>query len=165
MTDIEMPIRAAPFDHQRNACMAALESFDSGLSRGYALLMQMGTGKSMTSIAITGALYLAGKIQRVLIVAPLSIVGVWQEEFGKFADFEYNLAIISGTGAKKAETLQRLTGAPLQIAVINYESAWRMEKEIMTWRPDLIIADEAHKLKTHNTNVSNPAQLLGGGWY
>jgi len=88
-------------------------------------------------------------------------VGVWQEEFSKFADFKYNLAIISGTGAKKAETLQRLTGAPLQAAVINYESAWRMEKEIMAWRPDLIIADEAHKLKTHNTSVSKAMHRLG----
>ena len=59
-------------------------------SKGAALLMEMGcpgTGKTLTTIAITGALSQAGRIRRVLIVAPLSILGVWEEEFQKFAAF------------------------------------------------------------------------------
>jgi len=49
--------------------------------------MEMGTGKTLTTIAIAGALWLTGRIKRVLIVAPLSIVGVWEQEFAKFADY------------------------------------------------------------------------------
>ena len=100
---------------------------------GAALLMDMGTGKTLTAIAIIGALLLMSRIQRVLIVAPLSITGVWRDEFERFAGFEYDLAVLEGSVAKKADTLRHMTGKRLQVAVVNYESAWRMEKEHPTW--------------------------------
>ena len=123
-------------------------------SRGAALLMEMGTGKSLTAIAITGALSQAGRIRRVLVVAPLSILGVWEEEFQKFAAFPYALAVLSGSGAKKLDTLRHMNGTALQVVVVNYESAWRLEKALTAWHPDLIIADEGHKIKTHNIAAS-----------
>ena len=49
--------------------------------------MEMGTGKTLTTIAVAGRLWLKHKADRMLIVAPLSILGVWQEEFQKFAAF------------------------------------------------------------------------------
>ena len=100
-------------------------------------------------------------IHRMLIVAPLSILGVWQDEFNKFADFDYNLAILTGTSAKKIDILRHLIGSALQVAVINYESAWRLEKELTAWNPDLIIADEGHKIKTHNISASKAMHRLG----
>ena len=130
-------------------------------SRGAALLMEMGTGKSLTAIAITGALSQAGRIRRVLVVAPLSILGVWEEEFQKFAAFPYALAVLSGSSAKKLDTLRHMNGTALQVVVVNYESAWRMEKDLAAWHPDLIIADEGHKIKTHNIAASKAMHRLG----
>ena len=106
-------------------------------------------------------MYNAGRIGRVLIVAPLSILGVWQDEFNNFADFDYNLAVLTGTSAKKIDTLRHLNGNALQVAVINYESAWRLEKALAEWNPDLIIADEGHKIKTHNISASKAMHRLG----
>lgn len=110
---------------------------------------------------MAGALYDENRIRRVLIVAPLSILGVWQEEFSKFAAFDYNLAVLTGSGAKKIDTLRHLNGDALQVAVINYESAWRLEKELAAWHPELIIADEGHKIKTHNIAASKAMHRLG----
>ena len=160
-----MPIRASPYQHQREAFAFSCRQFGlSGhepRSQGTALLMEMGTGKTITSIAITGALYLSGKIHRVLVVAPLSILGVWDEEFAKFADFDYSLNVLSGSGAKKAKALRQMQGTSLQVAVVNYESAWRLEKEIAAWKPDLVIADEGHKIKTHNISASKAMHRIG----
>lgn len=104
----------------------------------------------------------------MLIVAPLSILGVWDEEFRKFAAFDYALVVLEGSGAKKRDTLRHMpTGvtsagsAPLQVVVVNYESAWRLEKELAAWDADLIVADEGHKIKTHNIAASKALHRLG----
>ncbi|MEN6635998.1 MAG: SNF2-related protein, partial [Clostridiaceae bacterium] len=101
------------------------------------------------------------KVERMLIVAPLSILGVWQEEFRKFASFAYSLAILNGSEFKKIERLRQMPSSGLQVAVINYESAWRMQRELATWDADLIVCDEGHKIKTHNIAASKCMHRLG----
>jgi len=90
---------------------------------------------------------------------------VWEEEFARFADFPYTLAVLQGSGAQKAKTLQGLHGPGLLVIVVNYESVWRLEKEITVWLTQgggsIIIADEGHKLKTHNISASKAMHRLG----
>ena len=93
--------------------------------------------------------------------APLSILGVWEEEFRKFAAFDYSLIVLEGTGARKADTIRHMTGTALQVLVVNYESAWRLEKELAKWQPDMIVCDEGHKIKTHNIAASKALHRLG----
>ena len=95
------------------------------------------------------------------MVAPLSILGVWEDEFERFAAFDYNLAVLSGTGTRKADTIRHMNGAALQVLVVNYESAWRLEKELSAWKPDCIVCDEGHKIKTHNIAASRALHRLG----
>lgn len=160
-----MPIKVTPYDHQQKAY-----EFTCGLfgltpsavhSRGAALLMEMGTGKTLTTIGVAGTMFQRELIKRLLIVAPLSITGVWREEFEKFADFPYTLTVLTGSGEKKKAALKNLRGSGLQVVVINYESCWRLEKELLKWQPDMIAADEGHKIKTHNTSASKALHRLG----
>lgn len=164
-----IPVKAQLYRHQADAFHFVMKLFrassedgsEPAPSSGAALLMEMGTGKTITSIAVAGAMHQVGKVRRVLIVAPLSILGVWEEEFAKFADFDYSLSILTGSIRKKADTLHQMRGNILQIVVINYESAWRMEKELLKWNADLVIADEGHKIKTHNISASITMHKLG----
>ena len=104
-------------------------------------------------------MYNAGRIRRGLIVAPLSILGVWQDEFNNFADFDYNLAVLTGTSAKKIDTLRHLNGNALQWR-LSTTKAHGVGKELCM-EPDLIIADEGHKIKTHNISASKAMHRLG----
>lgn len=159
-----MPVKAKPYAHQYKAFEFACTKFGilpGEFSSGVALLMEMGTGKTITSIGIAGILYQFGKIRRVLVVAPLSILGVWEEEFSRFADYPYTLTVLKGPSSKKVETLHTVGRNGLQIVVVNYESAWRIEKELLTFDADLIIADEAHKLKEVRTSQSKAMHHFG----
>ena len=55
----DLPVKVTPYGHQRDAYRFACWLFGldgEGISRGAALLMEMGTGKTITAIAIAGRL-------------------------------------------------------------------------------------------------------------
>lgn len=159
------PVKAKLYQHQWKAFCFALWVF--GLmdgtvrSSGVALLMEMGCGKTMVAIALIGALYQHGLARRVLIVCPLSLVDVWQDEFSKFADFPYQITVLKGSTEKKKQTLRSLPLAELQIVIVNYESTWRMEQELLDFNADICVADEAHKLKDNRSKQSAVMHKVG----
>jgi SNF2 family DNA or RNA helicase len=180
-----MPIRASPYAHQQATYEMAMRLFSGDPTQqnlGVACLMEMGTGKSLVAITTAGAMYQSGRVRRLLVVCPKTIMGVWNDEFAKFADFGYELTMLTGSSDDKAKRLKALSAVgckvadhhgtsdrrtmperrtALQTAVINYESAWRIESELIKWRPDMIVADEGHKLKSPQASVSKSMHRLG----
>lgn len=164
-TVFPMPVKGKPYAHQRRAfdfvCRAyGLTSFEEN-SGGAALLMEMGCGKTYVSIGVMGILSRLSLIDRVLIVCPLSITGVWQEELARFADFPYSVTLLKGTMPKKRQQLAELSKSGLQIVVVNYETMWRLEPELLKYQAGLIIADEGHKLKDGTSRQSKAMHHLG----
>ena len=132
------------------------------MGKGYALLFEMGCGKSLTAVAIAGQLYLQGKARRALVVAPLAVVPVWPREFQDYAGFDCTVTPLEGAAEKRRKLLAGLSRAPgLQVAVINYESAWRMEKELTGFGPDIIVCDESQRIKDPTSKQSKAIQRLG----
>ncbi len=163
--NLPMPIKAKPYRHQVDAfnfvCdLFGLTTFEER-SSGAALLMEMGCGKSLVGIAVAGILYQFGLIDKLLIVCPLSVMGVWQEELEKFAAYPYTVTLLKGTMTKKREQLAHLPQAKFQIVVTNYETMWRLEPELLKYHAGLIIADEAHKLKDGTSRQSKAMHRLG----
>ena len=162
---LPMPIKVAPYAHQQEAFDFACRKFGllpcDARSRGVGLLFEMGCGKTITAIAIVGILYQFGLVNRVVVVAPLSILGVWEEEFFSFAAFPYTLTILKGASEKKRHQLKQNSGDGLQVITVNYESARILEKELIQYDADLIIADEGHKIKEGRSKQSKVMHALG----
>lgn len=159
------PLNVKLYQHQRSgyglACEAmGIFSNTVMLTPGYALLMEMGCGKTITAIGIAGRAFMNQKCQRLLVAAPKSILGVWKAEFEKFAAFPYSLTILQGSSAKKCDTLKRLPTYGLQVVVVNYESVVLIEKALLVWGPDFIICDESTKIKNPTAKMSKTLYRL-----
>ena len=120
----------------------------------------------MTALAIAGAAYEMGKVERVLIVAPTSVVAVWPKEFQEFARFKYTCRTLLGDKQHRIRELQELEKFPfkaMKVAVINYESTWRegLFEALQEYDADMIICDESQRIKTHDAAQSKAMHQLG----
>jgi SNF2 family DNA or RNA helicase len=151
-----MPIKLKPFQHQIKAYNLAL------INSNLALLAEMGTGKSLTSVAIAARRYQRGEIKRLLIVAPTSVCPVWPKEF-EAAEIMYKIAVLEGPIQQRIKKLESLSQWKdfLQVAVINYEATWRMIDTLLTWKPDMVIADESQRIKNPSAQQSKAMHKLG----
>lgn len=135
-------------------------------NKGFGLLFEMGCGKTLTAIAIAGAAYQEGRIDKVLIVAPTSVVAVWPKEFQEYADFKYTCKTLLGEKRQRLKQIDDLLKFPfkaMKVAVINYESTWRdgIIEKLLEYDADLIIADESQRIKTPNAEQSKAMHKLG----
>ena len=162
---MKMPVKAKPYRHQQDAFDFVCRLF--GLmdgkkrSKGAALLMEMGTGKTLVAIATACILHQFGFAERILVVAPFSLLGVWESELEKFTGVPVNVTVVKGTPEKKKRLVKEAVSDKLDVVIVNYESAWRLEKELLVYDADLVIADEAHKIKEGRTNQSKALHKLG----
>lgn len=128
--------KTKPYKHQVRALKHALRHYEA-----VALFMPMRSGKTKTAIDWVGMLHLKFGIERVLIVCPLSVVGVWKKQL-------------------KIHLPDELVGK-IKFLIINYEKVYDREgyevegdkgwtpipREVLyRWRPDVVIVDEAHKI-------------------
>ena len=120
----------------------------------------MGCGKTITTIAVVGRAFLNGKARKLLIIAPKSIVTVWEEEFLKFADFPYSLSVLTGSSQKKMEQLKKIPSKGLQVAVINYDSVALIEDCLKKWKPDFFVADESTRIKNPSAKTSKACHKI-----
>ena len=126
----------------------------------------MGCGKTLTAIAIAGAGYQMGKVERLLIVAPTSVVAVWPKELQEYAKFKYTCKTLLGEKKQRIKQIDDLLKFPfkaLKVAVINYESTWRPEilEKLKEFDADMVIADESQRIKTYDAAQSKAMHELG----
>lgn len=136
------------------------------INKGFGLLFEMGCGKTLTAIAIAGAGYQVGKVERLLIVAPTSVVAVWPKELQEYAKFKYTCKTLLGEKKQRIKQIDDLLKFPfkaLKVAVINYESTWRPEilEKLKEFDADMVIADESQRIKTYDAAQSKAMHELG----
>lgn len=164
------PVKANLYKHQIRGANMALRAFGALDAKtpggGFGELFEMGCGKTLTTIAVAGALYNLGKIDRVLVVAPTSVCSVWPHDLNQFATFPWEARVLLGDKKKRLKALNELENWPfkaLRIAVINYESTHRegIFEALSAYKPDLIVCDESQRIKNPSAAQSKALHKLG----
>ena len=164
------PVKANLYKHQIRGANMALRAFGALDAKtpggGFGELFEMGCGKTLTTIAVAGALYNLGKIDRVLVVAPTSVCSVWPHDLNQFATFPWEARVLLGDKKKRLKALNELETWPfkaLRIAVINYESTHRegIFEALAAYKPDLIVCDESQRIKNPSAAQSKALHKLG----
>jgi len=113
--------------------------------RNCALFLEMGLGKTVTTLTAIQDLHRDYEANRILIVAPLRVANmVWQQEIEKWDHIELTSALLTGPAAKRASAAQ----GKEDIHIVNYENlVWLITAYGKKWPYETVIFDELSKLK------------------
>jgi len=114
----------------------------------------MGLGKTIQALAAAELLRRKRGIQRVLVVAPASVKYQWKTEIKKFTNLEAQ--VIDGLIPQR----QRLYAAPKFFNLTSYELVLKDIKYLQELRPDLIILDEAQRIRNWVTATARTIKQL-----
>jgi len=125
-------------------------------SRGRALLADdMGLGKTLQAISATSWLADHANVKKVLVVCPASLKHQWAREIEKFTSRP--VQIIQGV----VEDRQVQYRADTLFYIVNYELVLRDLSVICeTLKPDLLILDEAQRIKNWRTKIASTIKLI-----
>lgn len=137
------------YQHQKHALALSWDR------EAYALLFDMGLGKSAILIANAGMLYQAGKIKGCIIVAPKGVHRQWvEQEIPKHLDSSIQHHI----WLWKGKTIRFRIEEGLQFLAMNTDSlrTHQGQQTAMTFlellgRKVMMVADESHNFKTYGT--------------
>ncbi|MBI5482310.1 MAG: DEAD/DEAH box helicase [Deltaproteobacteria bacterium] len=126
------------------------EGVERFLGEGRLLLADdMGLGKTVQAIAACHSLYATRQVARGLIIVPASLKPQWQREWDIFTDSP--VTVVDGGPAERRAAYRR-QGRGFLIA--NYEQVLRDLELMHAWRPDLVILDEAQRIKNWATKTA-----------
>jgi len=150
-TDGSYKFKTKPYGHQKECLGKLLHEWEgSG-----ALFLEPGLGKSWIFINHAGALHHYEGIRRVLYVGPRGVLSTIAEQIEEhlWDEIPCTVRILRGRMKQKVQGITELNGRKkrLRFILVNYESVWRkpLKRAIKKWRPQLIIADESHKIKRY----------------
>jgi SNF2 family DNA or RNA helicase len=114
----------------------------------------MGLGKTVQTLAATELLAHERGVERVLVVAPASVKYQWETEIRKFTGRP--VQVIEG-GSQERRALYK---QPTFYRLVNYETAVRDLDELNAWQPDLIVLDEAQRIKNWEAKTTRAIKKL-----
>lgn len=114
----------------------------------------MGLGKTIQALAAAELMAKLFNIQKVLIVSPTSLKHQWKTEIEKFTD--RSVQVIEGLNHLRRQFYRNESFYKL----INYELVFRDIDMIKGWAPDLIILDEAQRIKNWKTRTAQYVKQL-----
>lgn len=108
--------KTTPYQHQVKALKKLIKN-----GWGGALLMEPRTGKTKVAIDYASIMHMAGHVNRVLVVSPAGVMGVWEEEIPKHCPVPHTITLWDKDGRKQSE-LPRFGKDRLDFVITNYDA-------------------------------------------
>ena len=144
--------------HQIEAALFALRN---PLQEGVLLADEVGLGKTIEA-ALVVCQYWAERRRRLLVICPASLRKQWAQELhDKFA---MPTTVVDAVSMRKQSagdmlaTLQRQVGQA--VVIMSYQFAARLEAELRAVPWDMVVIDEAHKLRNAHRTSNRTGQAL-----
>ena len=141
--------------HQIEAALFALRN---PLQQGVLLADEVGLGKTIEAALVVCQMW-AERRRKLLIIAPASLRKQWAQEL--LEKFAVPTTVLDAVALRKQDagsalqTLQRLAGK--SVLIMSYQFAARLEAELRAIPWDVVVIDEAHKLR----NAHRPSNRMG----
>jgi SNF2 family DNA or RNA helicase len=153
---LSMSLFDAAVDLNPHQIEAALFALESPLSKGVILADEVGLGKTIEAGIVLCQLW-AERKRRLLVICPASIRKQWALELAT----KFNLPAVV-LDAKFWREAQRASREPLaigQVIVMSFHFANRLREELKAVAWNLVVIDEAHKLR----NAYRASNRVGQG--
>lgn len=120
--------------------------------QGIALFDEQGTGKTIITLAAFDVLRAAGRVEKMLVVAPKSVLGSWREQSAAFLRDEVRVSLVDGSSRLRRRSILKTH----DILLIGYEGLVREEallRTIIGARPStyFLAVDESYFVKNAAT--------------
>ncbi|NOU30159.1 MAG: DEAD/DEAH box helicase [Polyangiaceae bacterium] len=127
------------------------------LEQGRLLLADdMGLGKTTQAIAGCHALAGSGAIKKGLLIVPAALKPQWKREWD--ATTNVPLTLVEGSPSERAQLYQ---GTKRGFLAVGYEQLLRDFAELQAFAPDLVVLDEAQRIKNWATKSAAYVKALG----
>jgi superfamily II DNA or RNA helicase len=141
-------LRVPLYDYQKEGALFAART-------GRCLIGdEMGLGKTIQAIAVAEIMARLFGVERVLIVCPTSLKHQWQREIERCVDRP--VQVINGLRPRR----QTLFSSDSFFKITNYNTVHTDLDLIAAWSPDLVILDEAQRIKNWGTRTARSVKKI-----
>lgn len=147
-------LRRKLYPYQRQGISRFIEQ------RRLLLADDMGLGKTTQAIAACHALSESGHVERGLLIVPAPLKDQWLREWHATTD-RVPLSVVEGRAEERAELFRQTRRGFL---VMNYEQLLRDLESVQRFDPQIVVLDEAQRIKNWATKSSAYVMSLRPEW-
>ena len=141
-------LKISMYDYQREGALFAARAGRSLIGD------EMGLGKTIQALAAAEIMAHELGVDRVLVICPTSLKHQGELEIARFV--ERSVSVIAGLRARRAAQF----AVASFFKIMNYDTVHSDLDLIEAWSPDLVILDEAQRIKNWNTRAARSVKKI-----